>query len=160
MFQSTPATERNSVRALTPARNQIIRLKGALSKLRLFSMKPGKLTATRFLALSLLSMLGLFSAPTQADSRQDHEVARRALAAGEILPLRTVLERLESTHPGEVLEVELEQKNGRWIYEVKLLSRNSGINKLIIDAKDASLIETKNRRTSKNEIRHHGEAKP
>ena len=76
------------------------------------------------------------------------------------MPLPAVLDRLQREVPGQVLEVELEQERDRWIYEVKLLSRDSGINKLIIDAKDASLIETKNRRTNKNEIRHHGEAKP
>lgn len=87
--------------------------------------------------------LGL--APAQADSRQDHEVARRALAAGEILSLRQVLERVEAEHRGEVLEVELEQESGRWIYEVKMLRRDGGINKLKIDARDGSLLEIKGR---------------
>jgi hypothetical protein len=98
----------------------------------------------RLLRMLLLSACIGFS-PVQADSRQDHEVARRALAAGEILSLRQVLERIEREHRGEVLEVELEQEDRRWIYEVKMLRRDGGINKLKIDARDGTLLEVKGR---------------
>lgn len=98
----------------------------------------------RLLCLSLLSAcIGI--APVQASGRQDHEVARRALEAGEILSLRQVLERIEHEHRGEILEVELEFENQRWIYEVKLLRRDGGINKLIIDARDGRVLEVKRR---------------
>lgn len=36
-----------------------------------------------------------------------------------MLPLPTVLERLQRKVPGQVLEVELEQERERWIYEIK-----------------------------------------
>lgn len=101
-----------------------------------------------------------FALPALADGRQDHEIARRALATGEILPLRTLLQRLERTHPGEVLEVELEQKSGRWIYEVKLLAGDGSVSKLLLDASDATLIETRGRRSARPETRQRGEARP
>jgi len=94
--------------------------------------------------LLLLACIGL--APVQADGRKDHEVARQALMAGEILPLRQVLERIEREHRGEVLEVELEHEDNRWIYEVKMLRRDGGINKLLIDARDGQVLEIKGRR--------------
>jgi len=98
----------------------------------------------RLLRVILLSAcIGI--APVQADSRQDHEIARRALEAGEILSLRQVLERIEREHHGQVLEVELEQEDQRWIYEVKMLRRDGGINKLIIDARDGRVLEIKGR---------------
>lgn len=98
----------------------------------------------RQLRLLLLSAcIGI--APVQAGSRQDHEVARRALEAGEILSLRQVLSRIEREHRGEVLEVELEHEDQRWIYEVKMLRRDGGINKLLIDARDGSVLEIKGR---------------
>jgi uncharacterized membrane protein YkoI len=93
------------------------------------------------LHLLSLGLLAGIATTALADDRRDHERARQALLAGEILPLRTVLERIEQTHPGEVLEVELEQESGRWIYEVKLLGRDSGRKKLIIDARNAALLE-------------------
>ncbi|MPN59964.1 hypothetical protein SDC9_207687 [bioreactor metagenome] len=98
----------------------------------------------RLLRVILLSAcIGI--APVQADSRQDHEIARRALEAGEILSLRQVLERIEREHHGQVLEVELEHEDQRWIYEVKMLRRDGGINKLIIDARDGRVLEIKGR---------------
>ena len=55
----------------------------------------------------------------------DHDRARQALEAGEVLPLGTILERVERDHPGQVLDVELELEKHdgveRWVYEVKLL---------------------------------------
>jgi hypothetical protein len=95
------------------------------------------------LSALLLACIGL--SPVQASSRQDHEVARQALMAGEILPLRQVLEQVARTHRGEILEVELEREDQRWIYEVKLLRRDGGINKLLIDARDGRVLEIKGR---------------
>lgn len=117
-------------------------------------------TALRLAACALCLALGHVALPAWADGRQDHEIARRALAAGEILPLRTLLQRLERTHPGEVLEVELDQKSGRWIYEVKLLGNDGGVSKLLLDASDATLIETRGRRSPRPETRLRGEARP
>ena len=102
------------------------------------------LAACRRALLGLAIALTLI-APAVADGRQDHEVARRALAAGEILPLAVVLERIGREHRGEVLEVELEHEDERWIYEVKMLRRDGGINKLIVDARDGRLLEVKGR---------------
>jgi uncharacterized membrane protein YkoI len=74
------------------------------------------------------------SAGAQARDRDDHERAREAVVAGQILPLRTVLERLEREHTGRVLEIELESEDRRWIYEVKLLQPGGQLLKLEVDA--------------------------
>lgn len=70
-----------------------------------------------------------------SDDDDDHERARAALQAGQVLPLKQVLERLAQTHPGEVLEVELEQDHGRWRYEIKLLQAGGQLRKLKVDAR-------------------------
>lgn len=73
----------------------------------------------------------------------DHELARRALEAGEVLSLRSVLEKVERDFPGEVIEVELEREDGHWIYEIKLLRRGGGLLKLKVDARDATVLGAK-----------------
>ena len=55
-----------------------------------------------------------------------------------MLPLPTLLERLQRTHPGQVLELELERDDGRWIYEVKLLQADGQLLKLELDAGTAT----------------------
>ena len=80
-----------------------------------------------------------------AHADSDHDRARDAVRAGQVLPLKTVLERLEREHPGQVLEVELERKDGRWIYEVKLLQRGGRLVKLEIDAGSGEVLKRRDR---------------
>ena len=77
----------------------------------------------------------------------DHDRARRALEAGEILPLRAILDRVEREYPGQVIDVELERDHGngaeRWIYEVKILRTGGSLVKLSVDARDGTIIRSK-----------------
>lgn len=87
-----------------------------------------------WIALTPLLLIGLGPTQAWASDRNDHERARQALQAGQILPLGKVLERLAQDQPGQVLEVELEHDHGRWIYEVKLLQTGGRVIKFNIDA--------------------------
>lgn len=78
-----------------------------------------------------------------ASSKDDHELARAAVQAGEVLPLPAVLERLQRTHPGQVLELELERHHGRWTYEVKLLQPGGQLLRVVVDARTAQVLETR-----------------
>lgn len=89
------------------------------------------------LALTL-AMLGGLDDVALADS--DHDVARKAVKAGEILPLSAVVERVERDLPGQIMEVELERKSGVWIYEIKLLRRGGALVKLKVDARDGRVL--------------------
>lgn len=100
----------------------------------------GRLRAALVALLTLGALSLLPAAPVQAHDDDDHERARAALRAGEVLPLSTLLERLQRRHPGEVLEVELEREDGRWIYEVKLLRRDGLLFELELDARSGELI--------------------
>jgi len=98
-----------------------------------------RLAAPLFCSLALL----LAAAPAHADSDQDR--ARAAVQAGQVLPLKTVLERLEREHPGQVLEVELERDDGRWVYEVKLLQAGGRLVKLELDADSGEVLKRRER---------------
>ena len=71
------------------------------------------------IALAALLLAGLAPPAGWASDSRDHERARAAVEAGQVLPLPTLLERLRRTHPGQVLELELEREDGRWIYELE-----------------------------------------
>lgn len=91
-------------------------------------------------ALCLLPL----SMPLLAGDR-DHEQARNSLEAGEILPLRTIIERVERDYPGQIIEVELEREAERWVYKLKLLRANGALVKMKLDAADATLLGIKGR---------------
>lgn len=104
--------------------------------------RPLRLAVPTLAAVLLTGALGL---PARASDHRDHERARQAVQAGQVLPLRTVLERLAREHPGQVLEVELEQDDGLWIYEVKVLQAGGQLVKLKLDARTAALLGSKSR---------------
>ena len=102
--------------------------------------------ASHRISSALLALLfALLSAGANANGGVDHDAARKALKAGDILPLGTLLAQAETTYPGQVLEVELERKEGLWIYEIKILQVDGLVVKLNFDAKDGSLIRTKSK---------------
>ncbi len=78
-----------------------------------------------------------------ADRDQDHdqERARRALEAGEILPLNEILQDVQQRYPGTVVELELTPENGRWVYELELLAPDGRLLRLRVDAKSKQLLQ-------------------
>ena len=98
-------------------------------------------------AVALASLLVLLAAllplAPQAGEHDDHERARAAVRSGDALPLATVLASVRRTHPGQVLDVELEQEGGRLIYELKLLQADGQLLKLAVDARSAQLLSVR-----------------
>lgn len=94
-------------------------------------------TSILSLLTAVLALL-LSSPPALADNDQDR--ARAAVQAGKVLPLKTVLERLERDHPGQLLEVELEEDDGRWLYEIKLIEPGGRLVKLKLDAASGDVV--------------------
>ena len=75
-----------------------------------------------------------------AADNPDHDLARQAVEAGDVLPLRTILDRVEREYPGQVMEVELDREKGEWVYEVKLLRKGGALMKLKIQARDGTIL--------------------
>lgn len=76
------------------------------------------------------------------DRDHDHDRARRALQAGDILPLATLLERTGIEAAGRLIEVELEQKHGRPLYELKVLTPEGRVMKHVVDARSGEVVKT------------------
>jgi hypothetical protein len=87
-----------------------------------------------------------------AGERQDHDRARAALQAGEVMPLQDVLDKVRRSHPGDVLEVELEREDGRWVYEFKLLQSGGRLLRLNVDAKTATVLRSRQRPALEGEV--------
>lgn len=94
----------------------------------------------------LFALAVLLAAPPAGAFGDDHDRARRAVQAGEVVPLRTILDNVARDFPGDVIETELEEAHGAFIYEIKLISPEGRVMKLIYDARDGSLIKVKGKR--------------
>ena len=108
---------------------------------RLNAQAGSRTVVAAVLAAMLLGILAVSGA--RASDKTDHEQARAAVQAGEVLPLPALLQKLQRTHPGQVLELELERDDGRWLYEVKLLQANGRLLKLELDASTGEVLKVK-----------------
>lgn len=103
-------------------------------------MKRRNLLGMLFFAFCLPGL----SITTKADGN-DHDLARRASEAGEILPLRDILAIIERDFPGQIIEIELERDDGLWLYEIKLIRSGGMLAKIKLNARDGSLLKIKDR---------------
>jgi len=92
------------------------------------------------ICLSCATLLG--PPPASADD-SDHDRAREALQQGKILPLRSVLDIVEQSYPGQVVKVEFEEDDGEYLYEIRLLQDSGNLLKLKIDARDGRVLGVK-----------------
>ena len=109
----------------------------------------------RRLILSCLALCLFGASPMlQADDHGSHELARHALEQGRVLPLRTVLEKIERDYQGQALKVEFEQDDGRFLYKIRLLQSDGRMAKLKVDAVDGKVLEIKRKEHGKDKDAH------
>lgn len=107
----------------------------------------------------LVAVSGLWAGSRLAIASPDHDRARKALQAGEVLPLDKILAATAEKYPGQVLEVELEAERlgGEriWVYEIKAISPDGKLFKVVVDARTAEVIRmrTRDREKKREEVK-------
>ena len=107
-------------------------------------MDPTFFQLRRLLPAALL--LAVLCLPALRPARagdSDHELARQALQQGQVLPLRTVIDRVEQQYHGQVIKVEFEREDGLFVFDIRLLLSDGRLVKLELDARDGRLIKMK-----------------
>ncbi|MGP1717803.1 MAG: PepSY domain-containing protein [Methylophilus sp.] len=77
----------------------------------------------------------------QAGSGESPASAGQLSAKGQILSLEKISKLAKAHKPGEILEVELEKKHGRYLYEVEILDTRSQVWELKLDARTGQLLK-------------------
>lgn len=80
-------------------------------------------------------IIGLVGFTTIGSADDDHQRARELMQSGEILPLETLLKDLLKNEHWRLLEAELEEEDGRLIYEFELLDEQGRVRELEYDAR-------------------------
>ncbi|AZY94317.1 MULTISPECIES: PepSY domain-containing protein [Paracoccus] len=70
----------------------------------------------------------------------DYETARQAVDRGDMLPLEQILARIEALHPGRIVEVELEDEDGLWLYEIEVLTPEGRLIEIELDARTGAIL--------------------
>ncbi|MCP5187846.1 MAG: PepSY domain-containing protein [Pseudomonadales bacterium] len=99
----------------------------------------------RSFACLVAALLWCLAIPVTTADDGDHDRARLAFEAGEIMPLRTIIDSVESAYSGQIVEVELDRDDGLWIYEIELLRSSGALVKIKLDATEGTLLGIKGR---------------
>ena len=92
---------------------------------------------------ALAALLGAYL-PLAYAGTIDQDEALRLRNAGLILPLEGLLEEALSRYPGAgLLEVELEQDEDRYVYEIELLTQDGTAREIELDASTGFLLVDK-----------------
>ncbi|HEX7763985.1 MAG TPA: PepSY domain-containing protein [Cellvibrio sp.] len=90
--------------------------------------------------ISYIPLLALTLSVNADDLSQDEALRLREL--GRIMPLENLLSIVQARHPASrLLEVELEEDDDIYIYEVELITRDGTVRELEIDASTGQLLK-------------------
>ena len=70
----------------------------------------------------------------------DHDAAWAAVKRGEALPLAEVIATVAGQLPGEILEIEFDREDGRWLYEFKVIDGTGRLHEIYVDAATARIL--------------------
>lgn len=109
--------------------------------------RPSRMTDPRRLfkpaALCGWFCIGLMSlGVTQANADEvDHDQALALTERGTIVPLKSLIADALQRYPGRFLEAELERDDGRYIYELEIITRDRRVIELEYDAATGKLLD-------------------
>lgn len=101
---------------------------------------PDVKLASRAGILGSILVVAVALAPTLISADEDHGQALRLREAGTILPLAELLERLRPQISGQLLEIELEERGGSYVYEAEVLDDSGRVREFEFDARDGRLL--------------------
>ena len=92
---------------------------------------------------SLAALLGspfvLSSSPFRDEAayllaKVDADEARELKQSGQIMSLEDLIARLRQDYPGQIIEIELDDKDDRYVYEIEIVDDEGVVIELRIDA--------------------------
>ncbi len=95
-------------------------------------------------SLLVILALGLTTAAHARHGEDDeigHEAARRLLESGRILSLEAILSKNADRLPGKLIETQLENDEGRIVYDLKFLRPDGRVQEIEIDAENGDILK-------------------
>lgn len=92
----------------------------------------------------LACLLALASSLACADDQEVMDRLRTAVERGEALPLSSLQRSLGRAFPGEIIGIEVDEDDGRFVYEFKVLQSSGRILEIEMDAADGAVLDVEN----------------
>lgn len=88
------------------------------------------------LAFTFASCTGIAHADDD-DLDRLHDAVRR----NEAMPLSMLLDQVNRAFPGDIIGIEIDEDDGKFIYEFKVLQANGRLLEIEMDAKDGAILD-------------------
>ncbi len=100
---------------------------------------------SRFLVVALCVLMAA-AAPAGADREggrggDDQERALQARRSGAVLPIEVILDRALKDYPGEIVEIDFDDEDDGFIYEIKVLTRRGIVLEIDVDAATGRILD-------------------
>jgi uncharacterized membrane protein YkoI len=92
--------------------------------------------------LASAALAAVASPASRADEHEQDEV-HEAVERGDIRSLADILRAIRDKLPGEIVGVEVERKEGRWVYEFRVVDREGRLFEVYVDARTAAIERTR-----------------
>jgi uncharacterized membrane protein YkoI len=97
---------------------------------------------------TLLSALALWPLSTglaraNSDDEKDRNLASQALQQGKVRPLAEILDKVRAQLGGEVIGLKFKEKDGRYIYKLKVVTPSGQLRKVSVDATTGAIVKSK-----------------
>ena len=99
-----------------------------------------KQTLVLALGLALAFSLADVAAARSRDRNDDQDLARQELQRGNVLPISRILQLVAQYVPGDVVEVQLDERRGRLEYEIRVLTPMGQVRELRLDARTGEFV--------------------
>ena len=103
-------------------------------------MYPSRRSVLLGVFLAGAACLAVAAEDTDTQRDQDQDRARRAVQAGEALPLDSLMPIIAGRLGGEIAGVSFEREGGGWVYEFKVITPSGRLIEVQVDAKSARVL--------------------
>lgn len=76
-------------------------------------------------------------------AKLDAEEARELKKTGEIMALESLIAQVRKDYPGQIIEIELDEEDDRYIYEIEVVNDDGVVIELEIDAASGEVLKYK-----------------
>ncbi len=73
------------------------------------------------------------------DGRERWDAMRRAVEAGDALPLAQILSKLRGRLGGDITGIDIEHERGRWVYEFRVIGRDGRVLAVHVDPQSGEI---------------------
>jgi len=101
------------------------------------------MTKRRLLLLILLFTGGPCTTKVDA-GESDLDRLRDAVSRGQVMPLSTLQDSVRRAFPGDIIGLKLDEDDGRFVYEFKILQTSGRLLEIEVDARDGKVLDIDN----------------